>query len=574
MGSAGRRLGSRGQSAPLGLALVFAVMIVSTTAVVALGADAITSTQTQLDVERTEKSLTELNSKTALVALGQTDVQQVSLPASSSSTYRIDENAGWMNVSYQNTTSGNRTTVFNESMGEVAYHGSDETRLAYQGGGVWRSNGDGTSVMVSPPEFHYRDATLTLPLVTVSGSGAIRDSASITHNTSEQYWPNESAGATNPLESGTVEVSVKSEYYRAWGQYFETRTEGSVNYNHSSNRVTLELLVPATNPPVRGGIVAGTPGTSMTIKNNAEADSYNSSEGPYNGFPDNSNSRIISAGDVDVENNAVIEGDLESGGDVQISNNGEIRGNLSYGGSASGGGYPGGVSGWSARNASVTAPDSVERLIDTRRSSISSSNDNADTSVDIDNSTNTLENCASTCELTAGNYYLSEVTLDSSDSENLLIDTSAGPVNVVVNGTVTIEQNQQIEVVGGNRVNVYIEGDYYQRNGAFVTVEDDKAPNFWVYANPDADAEFNNNAEFTGVLYGPNGPNNDGADITLDNNAHVYGGVVGDVTFVSNNYGIHYDEALQRTETTTVSQAIPSVTYVHVSTNDVNITSN
>ena len=572
MGSAGWSLGNRGQSAPLGLALVFAVMIISTTAVVALGADAITSTQTQLDVERTEKSLTELNSKTALVALGQTDVQQVPLPASSSSTYRIDEDAGWMNVSYQNTTSGNRTTVFNESMGEVAYRGSDATRLAYQGGGVWRSNGDGTSVMVSPPEFHYRDATLTLPLVTVSGSGSLRDSASISHNASKQYWPNKSAGVVNPLESGQVEVTVKSEYYRAWGQYFETRTDGSVNYNHSSNRATLELLVPATNPPVRGGIVAGTPGTSMTIKNNAEADSYNSSVGPYNGFPDNSNSRIISAGDVDVENNAVIEGDLESGGDVQISNNGEIRGNLSYGGTASGGGYPGGVSGWSAQNASVTAPDSVERLIDTRRSSISSSNDNADPTVDIDNSSNTLENCTSTCELTAGDYYLSDITLNG--GENARIDTSGGDVNIVVDGTITIQNNQQIEVVGGGRVNVYVEGDYYQRNGALVTVEDDVAPNFWVYTNPDADVEFNNNAEFTGVIYGPNGPNNDGADITLDNNAHVYGGVVGDVTFVSNNYGIHYDEALRQTETTTIPQAIPSVTYVHISTNDVNITSN
>ncbi len=95
-----------------------------------------------------------------------------------------------MNVSYQNTTSGNRMTVFNESMGEVAYHGSDETRLAYQGGGVWRANGDGTSVMVSPPEFHYRDATLTLPLVTVSGSGAIRDGASISHNRTRSYFPN------------------------------------------------------------------------------------------------------------------------------------------------------------------------------------------------------------------------------------------------------------------------------------------------------------------------------------------------------------------------------------------------
>jgi len=566
MGNAGWRPGQRGQSGPLGLALVFGVMIVTTTAVVAIGADSITTTQNRLDLERTEKSMTELDSEMALVALGQSNVQQVDLSSSKSKEYRVVEDAGTVTVA----SSGPPGQIVETDLGAVVYEDGDGTTVAYQGGGVWRSDGDGQAVMVSPPEFHYRDATLTFPLVTVQGDEKLGKRATISHSTSTQHWPDKSAGATNPLESGTVEVTVESEYYRAWGEYFETRTDGSVEYDHSNNRVTLELLVPATNPPIQGGIVAGTPGTSMTIKNNAEADSYNSSEGPYSGFPDSSNSRIISAGDVDVENNAVVAGDLESGGDVQISNNGEIRGNLSYGGTASGKGYPGGVSGWSAQNASVTAPDSVERLIDTRRSSISSSNDNADPSVDVDESTNTLENCDPECELTAGDYYLSGITLNN--NENLKIDTASGDVNIVVDGTITIQNDQQITVVGGNRVNVYVEGDYYQRNGAFVTVEDDRAPNFWVYTNPDADVDFDNNAEFTGVLYGPNGPSNDGADISIDQNAHVYGGLVGDVTFVSNNYGIHYDEALQQTETTTIPQAIPSVTYVHVSTNQVNVT--
>ena len=565
MGRVGQRADSRGQSGPLGLALVFAVMIVTTTAVVAIGADSIASTRDQLDLERTEKSMTQLDSEVALVALGQSKVQQVDLSAAESSRYRVKDDVGKITV----TSSGPPGQIVEADLGAVVYESEGGATIAYQGGGVWRSGSSGDAMMVSPPEFHYRDATLTFPLVTVQGDAKLGNRATVTHNSSTQYWPNKSAGRTNPLDTGTVEVTVQSEYYQAWGQYFETRTDGSVDYDHSNDEVTLELLVPATNPPVQGGIVAGTPGTSMTIKNNAEADSYNSSQGPYSGFPDSSSTKIISAGDVDVENNAIIEGDLESGGDVTISNNGEIRGNLSYGGSASGGGYPGGVSGWSAQNASVLSPDSVERLIDTRRSSISSSNDNA-AATDVDESTNTLANCDPECELTAGDYYLSDITLTS--NENLKIDTASGDVNIVVDGTITIQNGQQIDVVGGNRTNVYVEGDYYQQNNALVTVEDDRAPNFWVYTNPGADVEFNQNAEFTGVLYGPNGPSNDGADITLDQNAHVYGGLVGDVTFVSNNYGIHYDEALQQTETTTVARAIPSVTYVHVSTNRVNVT--
>ncbi len=91
--------------------------------------------------------------------------------------------------------------------------------------------------MVSPPEFHYRDATLTLPLVTVSGSGTIRDRASITHNRTTSHFPNTTRNAnfTNPLEDGKVNVTLQSEYYRAWGGYFEERTDGDVTYHRQQS---------------------------------------------------------------------------------------------------------------------------------------------------------------------------------------------------------------------------------------------------------------------------------------------------------------------------------------------------
>ena len=48
---------------------------------------------------------------------------------------------------------------------------SGDSEIAYQSGGVWRRSGD-DSRMVSPPEFHYRGRTLTLPVIAVNGDGA------------------------------------------------------------------------------------------------------------------------------------------------------------------------------------------------------------------------------------------------------------------------------------------------------------------------------------------------------------------------------------------------------------------
>ncbi|MBV0924616.1 hypothetical protein KTS45_10445 [Halomicroarcula limicola] len=237
--------GSRGQSPVVGFALLLAVVAVTVIVVAAIGGSALSTTQSQLETERSARAMTQLDSQAELVALGGSNVQSVTLQRAGRGTYEVDETAGWMRVSYENTTAGTQTTVFNETMGAFVYDGA-ESRVAYQGGGVWRLSGDGRAEMVSPPEISYRNATLTVPLVTVSGADSIDGRAVVRHDGTTRHYP--TATATNPLDDGAVTVTVQSEYYRAWGEYFETRTSGDVTYDHANGRVTLLLTVPTDRP--------------------------------------------------------------------------------------------------------------------------------------------------------------------------------------------------------------------------------------------------------------------------------------------------------------------------------------
>lgn len=235
---------ARAQSSVLGVVMVFAIMIMGASAAVAIGADAIASTQTQLDVERAEDTLTQLDSQAAMVALGNSQTQRVPLASNTRSRYEVSSTDGWMNLSYDDP-SGDRVTIHNATLGAVIFESGDTT-LAYQGGGVWRSDRGNGSVMISPPEFHYRAATLTLPLITINGDGSLGNRASVTHRKSTQYFPNEAINEDfmNPVAGSQINVTVQSEYYVAWGHFFEQRTDGQAHYDHANETVTTELIIP------------------------------------------------------------------------------------------------------------------------------------------------------------------------------------------------------------------------------------------------------------------------------------------------------------------------------------------
>jgi hypothetical protein len=115
-----------------------------------------------------------LDSQVAMVVLVDSRSQQTQTGAQ----YEVQDDRGWMRLRVENVSSGDTDTLFTVPMGAIA-HERGETSIAYQGGGVWRNDTEQGSRMISPPEFYYRDAALTLPVITINGTGTSSNSLEI-----------------------------------------------------------------------------------------------------------------------------------------------------------------------------------------------------------------------------------------------------------------------------------------------------------------------------------------------------------------------------------------------------------
>ncbi|SEV96193.1 DUF7289 family protein [Halobacterium jilantaiense] len=234
----------RGQSETIGLVLLLAITVLGVTSVVAFAAPALDGAEEATNAQRVEQSLSQLDSRTAVVALGRTDSQSVSLSESRSGAYAVKPDAGRISVLRLDENGSQVGTVLNTTMGEVVYERGD-TRVAFQGGGVWRTSGRGAE-MLSPPEFNYQDATLTLPVIRVGGESSTFAGAPLARVSGSpvtSVFPVASdSNRSNPLSGGTVVVRVDSDYYRGWEQFFRERSTGNVTVNETAGRVELELI--------------------------------------------------------------------------------------------------------------------------------------------------------------------------------------------------------------------------------------------------------------------------------------------------------------------------------------------
>ncbi|MFB6269512.1 MAG: type IV pilin [Halobacterium sp.] len=231
---------ARGQTEVIGVVLLLAITVVGVGVVVATAGGALDAAQDRSAVQRAEQSMSLFDARSALVALGRSGSQSVSLARSEGGSYEVRPDTGRIVVA--RTTNNSTTEYVNTSLGSVVFERGN-AEVAYQGGGVWRSVGAG-SEMVSPPEFNYRDATLTLPIIVVAGgsdAAAGGPTARVTPvNVAEPVFPN--ATLSNPLSEGNVTVSVQSDYYRGWASYFRQRTTGNVTVYESNQTVELELI--------------------------------------------------------------------------------------------------------------------------------------------------------------------------------------------------------------------------------------------------------------------------------------------------------------------------------------------
>ncbi|QWC20432.1 hypothetical protein [Halorubrum sp. 2020YC2] len=585
----------RAQSEVLGTVLLLGLTVAVVGTTVALGGAALDDSQRTADLQRAEGAMTQMDSKASLVAHGGSPSQRVSF-GSSRGDLRVDEGAGKMRIEVE-TEDG---TYTNETtLGAIVYERGDEV-VAYQGGGVWRANAD-SAWMVSPPEFHYRGDTLTLPLVTVAGEKRLTDSATIREGTERSAGLFASENLSNPLLGGNVTITVESEYAEAWGRFFESRTGANVT-QLSPDRVEAKLRTETVHPTLStsASAVGGADIAAGGIRR-IDADSYNSSIDVY--------------GSDNVDDNAIVRtngGFGQGQGGIGKLEEIRIRGDLLMGADD----FPSGqfrkkvnVSGENRTGVDFASVDPVSGAIGQRMAGVRDLDTERETSeFDFDGGTESVTQntyFSDALEVSGGNTLTVENgttlnvsgNLDVEDGGSLVLDTDGGAVNVLVDGDLDVTGTSTLRAIGGGRANLYVDGevtiqtddddagsetasittaqdtrlDIYNTgdvtldDGANITADRDRTKNLWLYSSGDAidiDGD-DGRVHFTGVLYAPE------SDLILEDSMTFKGSFTADkFEFDEGRLRLHYDEVLRDSQPFG-GESVPVVSHLHVSTHRV-----
>jgi hypothetical protein len=265
-------------SSVVGIVVILAITLLSIGIMILYTLPAINDMQDMAKTQKAEQAFTVFDSRTSKAALGESPLQTTSLSLmggnvevmGTNDTYNesqimivmLSSNASWYDEFYQNSSywgawkSYENKTDFagiNSDMGKIVYTYDDRT-VAYEGGGVWSKYGNGGTIMISPPEFHFNGETLTLPIMKISGNTSVAgttntDITVVSSNTPTILFPNASQSNmfVNPLNLDKIIIYIKSDYYDGWGDYAETLTSTTATYDHQNKTAILDL---DTLPPM------------------------------------------------------------------------------------------------------------------------------------------------------------------------------------------------------------------------------------------------------------------------------------------------------------------------------------
>lgn len=242
-----------GASPVIGVLLMFALTIISISAMLVYSVPMISDLQDDAQAQKIEQGFTILDSRTSKVALGESPLQTTSVSLIGGSINvnddTVDDKSN-IRIVITNLTNPGASEDFNCSFGTIEYT-KDNQRIAYEGGGVWsKHEGSGGSVMISPPEFHYNGETLTLPIMSITGrsssSGNGDTSISVSSdNKPSVLFPNSSISSSrkNPVTLDKVHIYIKSQYYDAWADYADTMIYTTATLDHENTTAIIELDV-------------------------------------------------------------------------------------------------------------------------------------------------------------------------------------------------------------------------------------------------------------------------------------------------------------------------------------------
>jgi hypothetical protein len=589
--------------------LLLGLTVVGTTAIVVYGGAALNDTENAMESRNVEHAMKQLDARASRVAIGSSSAQEVTIPTQNDGTLRSESDSGWINVSVKNRSSGEVTTIVNQTLGQVVY-ANDGKKIAYQGGGVWKTQ-EGNSVMLSSPEMHFRGQTLTLPIVTIQDDQEFSDQVRIEANGSaERKFPG-STDFDNPISGNKhVNVTIHSEYYEAWADFMLDRAGGVVHVDDDKQTVTLELVSQRKKKQsnIQGGVQSTSTGTSpkYTLGNGAFVTSYNATK--YDNGGDRAETLNGSRGEGDVyvsgkiklQDDSRISGDVHVGGQSKLSDEEtEIDGNLTC---YEGGRHP---SNACPNKNDGTITEDVETVDDTlpevqtveeklgftveeKINDLQHNNNNSNTSAISGEAWASDDEV----EVGPGEYYVEDMQLSGGKTVILnLTKHGGGNITVGVDGKLNLDSDGAVCIVYGekdsnNKAQMFLtsqsggSSEVTIDNGYdVITVDVDNIDNgdfdcnddkdddgndvsdevdpgayngthvstkFWLFAAPGMDADLDGGVDFTGVFYAPGTKSNPG-DIDLAG-GRIYGAAIAQVDDTDENNrkaAIFYDTALE-----------------------------
>lgn len=553
----------RGVSEAVGMTLLVGIVVLGMAAILLVGGGQITEDRQTVELGQAEQALVQFDDDAERVADGGTTTREVDLGLrANGGTVDVEEDAGHITIEYFDPFDPiNGTELTNTSMGAVVYE-SGGTTVAYQGGGVWRTDGNG-SVMVSPPDITNPGKTLNLPVVETRKAGSIHSSVQVRRTGTAEQFPNETrdGNLTNKVDEGIVQITIESRYYRAWGRYFETETNAEVIYPPNEDVVIVMFFGSRFNLGEEAGIIATSgPGELRVEGSGSYIDSYNSSAGSYD--ETNSSDGIVkSAGNIDLFGGAMIMGDAESNREILLDGSSEITGDACANEGVTLSSNDATVGGSTNCSANVPVLPPLDGLVSSRTDEIENQNDN-DATEHIDGARLNFSG-ADQIELQPGNYYLEKIELEN--NETVVLNGSRGDFNIAVEDYVVLDQGH-IEITGNKTdgdVRMYIASEessgitvsgtggepadhFYVDGDSKVQIQNDTAPRFQILAPSTFTgairASGSDKPQVTATIMAPTPAAGPSQFIVRD--GELFGAVVTGNLSAENNAEIHFDRGI------------------------------
>lgn len=518
----------RAQSSVLAVVLLVGIVAVGSIGVVYFGLSSTDQSREDAELERVETSFVQLNRQVDTVAYGDGGSRSVDLAVGSEGAVRQEASG---RIVIESSESGE---LVNESIGAIVYT-RDGVTYAYQAGGVWRSEGEGTE-MVAAPEMGYRDATLTLPIPKLTGPKTLGGDDLSVRKVRTKSPINDVQLVTGEL----VTVRITSDYYRGWAEYFRSVTGAtSISVDDANSTVIVALGQPDIRGNFDDGVVAtGGPNADVSVGN---------------------------AG------NAFVDGPVAAEGTVTI------------------GGNPNSYVSGTVTNGAIPALQPLDAAIDTKFAAARSSPD----TIGVD-----PETTGGTVTLQGGETYLDDDDLVLDGGQTVEADLSTGNVTLLVDGNVSVSDGARIVATnptGNNTLRIYTTGSLSLQNGEIaVGAAGVDARHLQIYGRSDMLVGIGGGGTtyFEGTVYAPrNQPalsagernwayptgssNCDGWDTCVATGTpRVDGAIVGGPASISQSAEVYYDYGLQSVDPTLAMETgtvPPPITFLHVSIHEVEV---